>query len=265
MRPNLFKFKRMGNIVIMQFIRQGFARLNRIAAGVGRSTVTALAVFMLAGCGFSDITTEQTRFSVPSSPSVFHGFNPDTSLVAVGDSVVIAVWGFPEFATRSIVKPTGTFTVPMIGEMLGAGLRHAEIAEKLRERLSEFIKGDIRLSLDITHPPSRITVLGSVARAGSFPSEVDLSLLEVLASVGGWTEEADLRYVRLNRVAPMENEEPVVIINLAQLMESGNSRLIPYVHPGDVVIVARQENPVRQASDFLRDAVFLLGFFRIFN
>jgi protein involved in polysaccharide export with SLBB domain len=117
----------------------------------------------------------------------------------------------------------------------------------------------------VERPAPRVTVLGSVFRPGSFATKSDLSLLEVLAQVGGWTLEADLRYVRINRQATGTTEASSLEINLALIMSRGNTRMIPMIRPGDVLIVPQRENVVRELSEFLRDALLLLGTFRIFG
>jgi hypothetical protein len=54
-------------------------------------------------------------------------------------------------------------------------------------------------------------------------------------------------------------------INLDEIIQSGNVQTLPMVRPGDVVVVPRKENVVREVSEFLRDAFLLFGFFNIFK
>ena len=185
----------------------------------------------------------------------------DTSIIAVGDSVIVSVWGYPEFSTRAIVASAGTITIPMIGEQLAMGMKKDELSRQILRKLAEYIKGDIKLSVETQKPSPRITILGSVNRSGSYPSIAEVPLLEVLANAGGWTDEADLRYIKINRAGTSASEGGQVEVNLSFLMEHGNTRAIPFVHPGDVVIVPKKENFVREVSDFMRDAILLIGVF----
>jgi polysaccharide biosynthesis/export protein len=231
-----------------------------------KSMVTILIVVLLAlGCS-ADATKESTSYRVPSREApVPVPTQPESKSILVGDSVAFSVWGYPEFATRAVVKETGTISVPLAGEVLAAGYSRDEFAAYLKQRLAEFIKGEIKLLLEVTHPVPRITVLGAVSRQGSYPTKADIPLLEVLSNAGGWTEKSDLRYVRISRQSTQSTEGGTIEVNLESYLDSGNMRSLPVVHPGDVVFIPEKENVVREVSEFLRDAFILLGFFNVFK
>lgn len=189
----------------------------------------------------------------------------ESKVAMVGDSVVFNVWGYPDFTTRTQIRESGTILVPLVGELPVAGYTRDEFSKHLKERLAEFIKGDIRLFLDIFRPLPRITVLGAVSRQGSFPSSSDMTLVEVLSAAGGWTDQSDLRYIKINRQSIQTGEPPSLEVNLELFIESGNIRQLPLVRQGDVVFVPRKENVARDISEFLRDAILFFGAFALFK
>jgi polysaccharide export outer membrane protein len=235
-----------------------------------RASIAALFIacaFALGACT-TNTTTSDTGITLKTSgisPSTTFtsALEQDTTIISVGDSISFSVWGYPEFNTRAIVKLNGTITVPLIGEQLAAGLKVDELGQNLKMRLAEYVKGEVKVSLEIERPSPRITVLGMVARPGSFSAKADIPLLEVLADMGGWTELADLRYIRINRQALSMGQGGSLEINLQLLLDRGNTRAIPMIRPGDVIIVPRQENIVRELSEFLRDGLLLLGVFQL--
>lgn len=184
----------------------------------------------------------------------------ENKVIDVSDSVSFSVWGYPEFTTRAVVKSNGMVSLPFIGEQPAAGLTRAQLKANLEKRLSESLNGEIKIGLEITPVPGRITVIGSVAHPGSFPASFDLPMLEVLALAGGWTEGADLRYTKINRPPTETQGGEVLDINLQFVLEQGNVRDLPLVKPGDAVYVPQADNLVREFSGFFRDAVLLLGF-----
>jgi len=186
------------------------------------------------------------------------------SMIMIGDSISLTVWGYPEFITHSLVKQSGTITVPLIGELMAAGYTRQEFTDLLRRRLGEFIHGEIKPALEVISPVPRITVLGTVSRQTSLATTAELPLLEVLSDAGGWTEQSDLRYVTINHRAP-SGEGKTIEINLQSHLDLGDVRSLPHVQPGDVVYVPKKENTVREMSEYLRDALLLFGFFRLFN
>jgi polysaccharide biosynthesis/export protein len=228
-----------------------------------------LVALMLVSCSSGEYTSSDSGVAIrpvgPANLTYLSAAEPDTSIVMNGDSINFSVWGYPEFNTHTLVKLSGTITVPLIGEQPAAGLKAEELVDNLKRALAEYVKGEVKITLLVERPAPRVTVLGSVFRPGSFATKSDLSLLEVLAQVGGWTTEADLRYVRINRQATANSDASSLEINLALIMSRGNTRMIPMIRPGDVLIVPQRENVVREVSEFLRDALLLLSTFRIFS
>jgi len=110
----------------------------------------------------------------------------------------------------------------------------------------------------------RITVLGTVSRQGSFPSNNEISLLEALSMAGGWSENSDLRYVKISRQTSIMDSS-VIEVDLTHYFETGSVVNIPRVKPGDVIFVPKQENFIRELGGLLSDAFLLFGFFRLFN
>jgi polysaccharide export outer membrane protein len=189
----------------------------------------------------------------------------ETTRIAAGDSVGFSVWGYPEFNTRAIVRRSGYITVTLIGEMMVAGYTKEQFTAALRQNLAEYIQGEIRLFVEITSPLPKIIVLGTVPRQANFPSNIDIPLLELLSNVGGWTDESDLRHVRISRQTTQESQGGTFEVDMESYLESGDLQSLPLVSPGDVVYVPKKENAVRQTAEYLRDAFLLFGFFRLFQ
>jgi len=200
---------------------------------------------------------------VAPSTTYASGVEQDTSIISVGDSISFSVWGYPEFNTRAVVKLTGTITVPLIGEQLAAGLKVDELSQNLKVRLAEYVKGEVKVTLEIERPSPRIIVLGMVARPGSFVAKADMPLLEVMANMGGWTEMADLRFIRINRQSLSQSQGAYLEINLQLLLDRGSTKTIPMIRPGDVIVVPRKDNLIADLASFLTEGLLLLGVFQL--
>jgi polysaccharide export outer membrane protein len=155
--------------------------------------------------------------------------------------------------------------IPVVGEFTVAGFTKEEFTRQLRQKLAEYIQGDLKIAVEINSPASRITVLGTVSRQGSIPSNVEMTLLEVLSLSGGWTELSDLRYIKISRQATAIPNHATIEVDLTQYLDSGDLQGIPMVQPGDVVFVPKKQNFIREFSDLLRDALIFFGFFALFQ
>lgn len=182
-------------------------------------------------------------------------------VVKKGDLIELSVLGYPEFQTSTTVKESGAIIVPLLGEIQASGLTKQQLTDIIRKKLSEFVKGEPEITIGISNPANqKISVLGAVTRQDNYPVTGELSLLEVLSTAGGPTIEADLSRVRILYNGNTNDQQEV---DLSTYLELGNTEGVPKVQPGDVVYVPKKENIVREFSEFLRDAVFIFGAFRL--
>lgn len=183
--------------------------------------------------------------------------------IQAGDDIEISVWGYDEFNTEKTVSTNGIITVPLIGEVEAGGLTKEEFKEQLTNKLADYVKGDIKLSVSITSSQQNIvSVLGSVGSPDNYPVVKSASLFEILSKAGGTTEQADLRNIKIYQQG--KTSDPLEV-DLTRYLNKGEAGTIAVVHPGDIVYVPQEENMIRELSSFMRDVVLLLGIFRVFN
>lgn len=185
-------------------------------------------------------------------------------VIRPGDEIEILVWEQPSFNTLTTVSSLGTVAIPLVGEITVAGLTQEELKRDLEEKLAEYIKDEINLTISIRNTDTMIvSVLGMVTRPDNYPVIDQTSIFRILSTAGGHTENANLKKVRLyHQTGP----EDYVTLDLFEYLESGqmNSPTL-IVRPGDIVYVPKKENVVREMSEFLRDVIILFGIFRVFN
>ncbi len=218
------------------------------------------AGIVLTGCSSSEDTMESMSRSATAAVSMKAA--DDASLIKKGDEIELSVWGYPEFQTKATVNETGTIPIPLVGTISVAGVSRKQFAADVKKKLAEFIQGDADITISVSSPASqRISVLGAVTKQDNYPVASEMSLLETLSAAGGTTVESDLSHIKIirNGIAG-ETEE----VDLASHLENGSLDNVPKVRPGDVVYVPKKENVVREFSDFLRDAVLIIGSFRVF-
>lgn len=182
------------------------------------------------------------------------------SVIRPGDQIQLTVWGYPEFNTTTTVKGYGTITVPLIGEVIAAGLTVRQLSAQLEQRLSQYVKGKVKLTISHIGINQRISVMGAVNRQGNYPALSELSLVQVLADAGGTTSGANLKDVRIYRRGMRTG---VINVNLIDYLQNGNIQYVPMVGPGDVVFVPKQKNFVKSFSVYATEIIFLFSFFAL--
>ncbi len=181
-------------------------------------------------------------------------------IIHPGDQVQIMVWGYPEFNTTTTVKEFGTVTIPLVGEVMAAGLTKDDFTKAVKERLSEYVKGDPQITVSHIAMNERVSVMGAVNKQDNYPVLTEEPLVEIIAAAGGPAAGADMQHVKIFRHG---SNNDVVEVDLTRHLEEGNMQSIPKVRPGDTVFVPKEENVMRTMSDYARDVLLLFGFFRI--
>lgn len=185
-------------------------------------------------------------------------------VIRPGDEIEILVWEQPSFNTLTTVSRLGTIAIPLVGEIMVAGLTQEELKRDLESKLAEYIRDEINLTISIRNTDILIvSVFGMVSRPDNYSVVDQTSIFRILSTAGGPTEDANLKKVKLYH---QDSPENYVTLDLFEYLENGqmNSSAI-LVRPGDIVYVPKKENAVREMSEFLRDVIILFGIFRIFN
>lgn len=231
------------------------------------------AVLIITGCGGSSSFSKgyaQTIFKNSNVGSLSESNVKSTSkdtlsyrdqdIIKSGDQLQVSVWGYPEFNTTTTVKDYGTVTVPLIGEVMAAGLTTDRFTAEVSRKLTQYVKGEPKVTVSHIDMNKRISVMGAVNKQDNYTSLSDVSLVEIIAAAGGPTPNADLGHVKIFMKGKVSD---VIEVDLAKHLEQGDMENIPKVKSGDTVFIPRNENAMRDLSDFTRDILLLFGFFRL--
>ncbi len=108
-------------------------------------------------------------------------------IIGASDSLRITVWKNPELSTEARVRPDGTITMPLLGDVQAAGRTPTQLRNEITARLKAFVKDDgAAVSIAVTDVSSyRFTVSGNVEHGGMFNSRYYLTVTEAIAMAGG--------------------------------------------------------------------------------
>jgi polysaccharide export outer membrane protein len=107
-------------------------------------------------------------------------------VIGAADSLKITVWKNPELSTEARVRPDGTITMPLIGDIYAAGRTPGQLKEEISRRLSAYVKEDAAVTIAVTEVNSyRFTVSGNVEHGGIFTAKYYVTVSEAVALAGG--------------------------------------------------------------------------------
>lgn len=184
--------------------------------------------------------------------------------IKTGDEIEILAWEHSNFNTQTTVSSLGTISIPLLGELNVSGLTQPELYNLVHQELAQYIRGEINLTVTVRSSENLlVSIFGRVTRPNNYPVVEETSLLEVISSAGGTTDNANIRDIKIYRKSGNPN---FIDVDLTQYLESGNlssEQLV--VYPGDIVYVPQKNNAIREMGDFLRDVILLFGIFSIAN
>ena len=224
-----------------------------------------LAFYMLYGCsGTNKMQKEEALSRLNSGSNTQYTASLDSTYeIKKGDEIEILVWEEPKFNTNTAVSSRGTITIPLIGEVQVTELTVDQLKETINRELSQYIKGEINLTVSITSSNNmQVSVLGMVTRPDSYAIADETSIFKILSMAGGPSDQANISEIRIYR---KNSNSSYTTLDLSEYLETGEIDSVIPVYPGDVVYVPRKKNYIREMSLFLRDVSLLFGLFSILN
>ncbi len=167
------------------------------------------------------------------------------SRVGSGDLVRVTVFGQPDLSAEVGVNDKGMLTLPLIGALDVNGMTTSEISARVADALRQgqyLLKPEV--SVEVVQLRSQmVSVLGEVSRPGRYPIPGHLSVLELLATAGGLTVQADQTVTLLRRKSnPGTTESDTRIpIQLGETSTTERGPLDVELTNGDVVYVNKKK------------------------
>ena len=172
--------------------------------------------------------------------------------VGSGDVLRVTVFGQPDLSAEVGVNDKGVLTLPLIGGIDVTGLTTSEISARVADALrkGQYLRNP-EVSVEVVQLRSQmVSVLGEVSRPGRYPIPGHLSVLELLATAGGLTAQADQTVTLLRRKSDsagnnngngsVESDVRIPIL-LGETKATERSPLDVELNTGDVVYVNKKK------------------------
>jgi polysaccharide export outer membrane protein len=118
--------------------------------------------------------------------------------LGAGDKVRVIVFGEQELTGEFFVGGSGEVSLPLVGDVHAAGLTVSQLQNAITEALKQGFLKDPKVSLEVlTFRP--FYILGEVSKPGEYPYTHGLTVLNAVATAGGFTYRANTREVSIRR------------------------------------------------------------------
>jgi polysaccharide export outer membrane protein len=121
-----------------------------------------------------------------------------TYVLGPNDRIRLKVYGEPDIAGEYEIDSNGQVSIPLAGHIRAAGLTTKQLERSITAALAKGIVRDPRVNVEIAlYRPYYI--LGEVKKGGEYPYRLGLTVMDAVASAGGFTYRANENKVYLRR------------------------------------------------------------------
>ena len=197
---------------------------------VRQSFVVGLMAILLclAGC---------VRTYPPMSPELDQAFDP-LYLIGPGDQVNIVVWRNPELSGPVTVRPDGKITTALVEDIPATGRTPTQLAREIEKALARYIQSPVVtviVSGFLGPYTEQIRVIGEAARPQALAYRENMTLLDVMISVGGITDFAAGNKASIRRSVGGRTEQ--FGVRLIDLIRRGDLSANVAMRPGDIIVI----------------------------
>ncbi|MBC8024593.1 MAG: polysaccharide biosynthesis/export family protein [Steroidobacteraceae bacterium] len=122
--------------------------------------------------------------------------------VKPGDTLSISVWKEPDLQKETLVRPDGSFSFPLVGEVDAKGKTVADLNKVVSQKLAKFISDPV-VTVSIQEiRGNKVYVIGQVNKPGEFIMNPSVDVMQVLSMAGGTTPFASLGDIVILRRTP---------------------------------------------------------------
>jgi polysaccharide export outer membrane protein len=165
------------------------ARL-RVGLQVGMAALTV--VTGLGGCATGGGNYDYTKEPDPRSQEY---------IIGVSDRVKVNVWRDADLSVETKVRPDGTITIPLLGDVRAAGRTPSQIRREVTEKLSALYKSEtLNVTVAVIEALSyAFTISGNAEKPGRYTADNYITVLEAIALAGGPNRYAETKRLMVLR------------------------------------------------------------------
>jgi len=150
------------------------------------------------------------------------------------DVLSISVWKNEPMSRVLPVRPDGMISLPLLDDVMAAGLTPTELRNLLAQKLAEYVPSPA-VTVIVTDVKSfKVSVIGEVLRPARYELKSRTSVLDVLALAGGFNQFAARTRVVVLR---QEGDKKVRIPFNYNRVTNGADEENVYLRPNDIVLV----------------------------
>lgn len=159
-------------------------------------------------------------------------------VIGVSDELRITVWKMPDLSEDATVRPDGTITMPLIGELKVVRKTPTQVVGEIKQKLTAYVRDEQAVvTVEVRQINSyRFIVSGNVVRPGPLTAKYYVTISEAIIMAGGPTRFGTPERTILLR-ADGSGKIRRIPVNAKALAEGTHLEQDLAVVPGDTIVV----------------------------
>jgi polysaccharide export outer membrane protein len=152
--------------------------------------------------------------------------------IGVGDVLHVSVWEEPQFTEAAVVRPDGMISIPLVSEVVVAGLTPESAETMLTAGWKICLQAAVTVIVQEIHS-RMVYITGEVQRPGAYPLIDTMNVVQLVSRSGGLTDFAKNKQVYVLRAGSGVR----IKVDYRKLLKGQSPEQNLELVPGDTVVV----------------------------
>jgi polysaccharide export outer membrane protein len=191
------------------------------------SLLAALVIVLVAG-GDQGARAAQSQDAPAAAVPADYVIGPE-------DVLGVVFWREADLTGDVTVRPDGRVSLPMLGEMMAAGLRPQQLQDQIAAAAKKYVQDPNVAVVVRTINSMKVYITGRVTTPGAHPLKGPLTAMQAIALAGGLTEYADAKSITILRTTNGQTQS--FKFNYRDVARGKNLQQNIMLKAGDTVVV----------------------------
>jgi polysaccharide biosynthesis/export protein len=179
--------------------------------------------------------TAPAAIAQPLAPSIDRPHNGNFQ-IGNDDLLSINVWKEPDISRSIPVRPDGKISLPLVGEIQAAGRTPLQLEQEIASKLKNYI-AEPEVTVMVQQINSeKFNILGQVAKPGSYSLTRGTTVLDAIATAGGFRDFAKKKGIYILRQAGTGTEARLTF-NYNDVIKGKHLEQNIKLEPRDTIVV----------------------------
>jgi polysaccharide export outer membrane protein len=170
------------------------------------------------------------------TPPASNKVHSSTYLIGDDDLLEVNVWKETELSKQVPVRSDGKISLPLVGELQAAGKTPVQLEDEITNRLRNFITEPAVTVMVLKINSLKFNVMGEVIRPGSYALTTTTTIVDAIATAGGFRDFAKKKSIYVLHQRP-DGTEARLSFNYSTFIKGKNPKQNILLQPGDTVVI----------------------------